>query len=327
MVMALATYGSVLAATKPFERVEAFPAGEQGSGKGLITPKSVTTETVTLDRPYAVVWSAVKVVARQFDKIGKRPLVGIDEEGGRVQNGKINLDAIIGGNDCDWKDEFVTEVTKVTAQSTRLSVSRKLVRKGCGWVSSGSGWQSYNSNGMIERWMITQVLDQVNKPSPKPTEFITDATTVRYVYKEDDKNYLDLNADGAFRLVQQGKQYRGNYTLTAEEITLILGKQTLRSRLAGDSMWDTSGKEWVKRASGETTEPSVAFASSKARDTSFTNADVIKLVEAKLPESVIISKIKSSSCNFDVSTDALIKLKSATASDAVVQAVVECKPQ
>lgn len=57
-----------------------------------------------------------------------------------------------------------------------------------------------------------------------------------------------------------------------------------------------------------------------------TNDDIIKLLQAKLPDSVVIAKIKSSNCEFDTSTDGLIKLKKAGVSDAVLQAMVEAPP-
>jgi hypothetical protein len=56
---------------------------------------------------------------------------------------------------------------------------------------------------------------------------------------------------------------------------------------------------------------------------SFTNADVIKLVQAKLPDSIILAKIKSSACNFDLSTEELIKLKRAGTSEAVLLAMTD----
>ncbi len=55
-----------------------------------------------------------------------------------------------------------------------------------------------------------------------------------------------------------------------------------------------------------------------------TNADVEKMVSAKLGDGVIIAKIKSSTCKFDTSTDELIKLKGEGVSDQVVQAMTEC---
>jgi len=56
-----------------------------------------------------------------------------------------------------------------------------------------------------------------------------------------------------------------------------------------------------------------------------TNDDIVKLVKAKLPESVIIKKISNSSCAFDTDPDALIKLKQAGVSEAVIDAMVDKK--
>ena len=54
-----------------------------------------------------------------------------------------------------------------------------------------------------------------------------------------------------------------------------------------------------------------------------TNKDVLKMVQAGLPESVVVAKIMSSKCEFDTSPDALIKLKSAGASASVLLAITE----
>ena len=56
-----------------------------------------------------------------------------------------------------------------------------------------------------------------------------------------------------------------------------------------------------------------------------TNDDVLKLVKAKLPESVIIKKIANSNCAFDTDPDALIKLKQAGVSEGVINAMVDKK--
>ena len=55
-----------------------------------------------------------------------------------------------------------------------------------------------------------------------------------------------------------------------------------------------------------------------------TNADVLKLVQAKLSDGLIVSKIDASKCAFDTSTDTILKLKSQGASDAVIGAMVSC---
>jgi len=58
-----------------------------------------------------------------------------------------------------------------------------------------------------------------------------------------------------------------------------------------------------------------------------TNEEVIRMTVVKLPDSVIVTKIKNSTCKFDISTDGLIKLKQAGVSDAVIQAMTEAKPK
>jgi hypothetical protein len=54
-----------------------------------------------------------------------------------------------------------------------------------------------------------------------------------------------------------------------------------------------------------------------------TNDDIIKMVQFKFGDNVIVAKIKSSPCKFDTSMDALTKLKAAGVSDAVMQAMME----
>ncbi len=64
----------------------------------------------------------------------------------------------------------------------------------------------------------------------------------------------------------------------------------------------------------------------QSSSTVLTNDDIIKLVQAKLPDSVVIAKIKSSSCDFVTSTEALIKFKQAGASESVLQAILDAPP-
>ena len=62
---------------------------------------------------------------------------------------------------------------------------------------------------------------------------------------------------------------------------------------------------------------------SQGEDTQkMTNADVVKMVEAKLSDDLIVSKIRGSACSFDTSTDTILKLKSQGVSDGVIQAMV-----
>ncbi|HEV2378956.1 MAG TPA: hypothetical protein VG206_04075 [Terriglobia bacterium] len=67
-----------------------------------------------------------------------------------------------------------------------------------------------------------------------------------------------------------------------------------------------------------------AWSQGPSAGAALTNADVLKMIAAKLGDAIVISKIKSSRCNFDTSTDALIKLKRDGVSDPVIQAMTEC---
>jgi hypothetical protein len=54
-----------------------------------------------------------------------------------------------------------------------------------------------------------------------------------------------------------------------------------------------------------------------------TNTEIINMSRARLPETVILSKIKSSTCRFDGSPDALVKLRGEGVTDNVLVAIVE----
>jgi hypothetical protein len=62
-----------------------------------------------------------------------------------------------------------------------------------------------------------------------------------------------------------------------------------------------------------------------AQDEVMTNDEVISLTKAGLASSVIVGKIRTSKTNFDLSTDALIKLKQAGVTDDTVTAMLEAK--
>lgn len=59
-----------------------------------------------------------------------------------------------------------------------------------------------------------------------------------------------------------------------------------------------------------------------ANEPSNANAEIVKLVKANMPESIVITKVNELRGGFDKSTDALIALRTAGASDAVLAAVL-----
>ncbi len=69
-----------------------------------------------------------------------------------------------------------------------------------------------------------------------------------------------------------------------------------------------------------------ARANAQSAAQALTNDDVIKMVSAKLSDTVVISKIKASACRFDTGPDALVNLKKSGASDSVIEAISTCTP-
>lgn len=63
--------------------------------------------------------------------------------------------------------------------------------------------------------------------------------------------------------------------------------------------------------------------SNAQKQETLTNYSIMSLVKKGLSSSVIVSKIKQSICNFDVSTDALVFLKDNSVTDDIVNAMIE----
>ena len=150
-------------------RVDTFPKGEQtniligGLMGGL---KDVNVVERVYPTPYAKVWATVKQVAEHFDKVGGRPLVAIDEKNGRIQNGRISENSLIGIGSTAWTDEFLMEVTAVSPTQTRVAIARKVVEKEivtrAGSRKTVEGrWKSQWSNSQIENWLHTQIEQNV----------------------------------------------------------------------------------------------------------------------------------------------------------------------
>jgi len=68
--------------------------------------------------------------------------------------------------------------------------------------------------------------------------------------------------------------------------------------------------------------PTLPFVYARAA-TPLTNDDVVRMLQAKTPDAVVVVKIRSSPCQFDTSTDTVLKLKQAGASNTVLRAMAE----
>jgi hypothetical protein len=85
---------------------------------------------------------------------------------------------------------------------------------------------------------------------------------------------------------------------------------------------DTIAEVFAVDNSAAQAPPSAPSEAEEMGSNVLTNDMVIKMAGAKLGDAVILAKMKGSQCSFDTSTDALIKLKQAGVSDAVLQAMI-----
>lgn len=149
---------------------------------------------------------------------------------------------------------------------------------------------------------------------PQPVPPSDRSVPGRYVRKGKSSDYILLNSDGTFSLQQDGKAYNGNYNVEADTITILVSNGPVsKHHLTGESMVEPDGTVWEKQA--ELQKAAVAA--------QLTNEQIIQMVAAKLPDDVIIATIRKSGSTFDLTPDALIKLKTAGVSDAVLRAMMQ----
>jgi len=134
----------------------------------------------------------------------------------------------------------------------------------------------------------------------------------KYVRKDKNSDYVELNADGMFFLQQGGKGYRGNYNVQADIITVqVSNAPASRLRISGNTIVEPDGTVWEKQA-----EPQKASAQ-------LTIDQIIQMVTAKLPDDIIVTTIQKSNSKFNLMPEDLIKLKTAGVSDAVIRAMTQ----
>lgn len=125
-------------------------------------------------------------------------------------------------------------------------------------------------------------------------------------------DFIELGSDGMFVLLQAGKSLGGNYKIQGETLTLMsprLRGQTSKASLIGDTITDDEGTLWEKHAETQNTASQLTI------------DQIIQMVTAKLPDDIIITSIRNSSSKFNLAPEALIKLKTAGVSDAVIRAM------
>ncbi|HKZ77131.1 MAG TPA: hypothetical protein VJ124_02325 [Pyrinomonadaceae bacterium] len=236
------TVTSFSAQEKHFKRVEGFPPGEQTNdwiGSFMSGVKDANVEQYTFEAPYERVWGATLRATEVFGTTGGRPRVAVDASSGRIQNGRISQDATVGMGATAWMDEFVVEVVRLTQALTRVAVMRKVVEK---QISGDRPWKTVWSNGKIERWILTQIEDEL---ANEGVDFKKSALG-KYVKEKKPKDYIELKPDGTFHLYIGGKDSEGQYEVAGRTLALVQGKKVTQLKLQANAIVDGTGKRWIK---------------------------------------------------------------------------------
>ncbi|MFN0278936.1 MAG: hypothetical protein ACKVRN_10070 [Pyrinomonadaceae bacterium] len=134
----------------------------------------------------------------------------------------------------------------------------------------------------------------------------------KYIRKDKSSDYIELKPDGTFSLQQGGKGYEGNYNVKADTVTVQVSNAPASNlNIIGNTIVEPDGTVWEKQA-----EPQKVAAQ-------LTIDQIIQMVAAKLPDDIIIMTIQKSSSKFDLTPEALIRLKTAGVSDAVIRAMTK----
>jgi hypothetical protein len=136
-----------------------------------------------------------------------------------------------------------------------------------------------------------------------------------YVSAQTPTDKLQLNTDRSFSLQEGGQPYHGTFIVSSNTIELNISETSTKTTLGrqGDNLTDSSGQTWSHREQSAGTVPSGAV---------LRNGDIIKLAKVGVDDATISAKIRSSRCQFDTSTDALVLLKKSGVSAAVLKAMV-----
>ena len=136
-----------------------------------------------------------------------------------------------------------------------------------------------------------------------------------YVSAQTPGDQLQLNADYSMSLLEAGQAYHGTFVVKGSTLELNINETSSKTTLSrqGDNLTDSSGQMWSHREQSVGTAPSGA---------ALHNDDIIKLVTVGIDDATITAKIKSSKCQFDTSTDALVLLKKSGVSTVVLNAMV-----
>jgi curli production assembly/transport component CsgG len=127
--------------------------------------------------------------------------------------------------------------------------------------------------------------------------------------------YAGRPEDGLRSLQQANSLWPGNVSeeamTAAQKIIQARGQQQTQDEIAAEA--------------ARATAPATGAVVQVADASLLSNRDVTEMVQARLSDQIVISKVRTTKCRFDTSPSALIQLKKSGASDAVVLAVTEAQ--
>jgi hypothetical protein len=183
------------------------------------------------------------------------------------------------------------------------------------------------SNAAIEKLEAEVLAKFKNTP---PATIIQVLGAPNAIAERDDKEYLTWESGKSTGIYVYGSGGSESYSCRAtfEFVTSKLAKVSLLGTGSGDR---SLCKKLMKPLLTESTqipsdaavlESQVKAGAKPQASPVVTNADVLKLAAAGLPDSVILAKINSSPCSFDLSTDALVALKQAGVPDPIIEVMM-----
>jgi hypothetical protein len=174
------------------------------------------------------------------------------------------------------------------------------------------------ANKMMEKFLcFYQSLDQkgidltATGPTPVPP---SDASIPgKYLRKDRFSDYIELKSDGSYSLHVNGKDYAGSYNVQADTLTVHMSSRRASiAKVSGNTVtFSSDGNVYEKQSEPQKTTMQLTI------------DQIIQMVAAKLPDDVIITTIRKSGSKFDLTPDALVKLKTAGVSDAVLRAMMQ----
>jgi hypothetical protein len=174
------------------ERVDEFPAGIQiatftSAWMNRLHPSEVSR---TFAVRHARAWQTAKAVARRLEARRAKVESRYDEEAGSIRiTSEQQIDELSSDEDASiglrkpgrsrlsgWKDEFLIQVTALSAGETRVLVSRTVLGiprfRFCFHVAAMCELGKYEpeiSNGRVEQWVLTQIADELARAAASST--------------------------------------------------------------------------------------------------------------------------------------------------------------